>query len=168
MLKIRRINNTDILSNDPEKLSKWYHETLGLPYVAKWDDKVGIASLTAGDYELFFLKTNNPKHAPRRGMDLDNEPGGQVCFAFEVEDADQAVKDLGDKVEWASEVLYFEHPNKKGWSYRYAHFYDPDGNMLLVTEPRNMPELEADKSSQASDEEIRRVYSRREPLPAKR
>jgi isopenicillin-N N-acyltransferase-like protein len=168
MLKIRRTDNFDIVTPDPEKLATWYHETLGLPWIQKWDPGLELAAVTAGDLDIFFLQTDSKERGFHYGGDPDHEPGGHMSLGFEVEDCEQAVKDLGDKVKWVSPVHHWEHPYKKGWSYSYVYFYDPEGNMLHLTEPRNMPELESAESSTASGVAVRRAYESRESLPPKR
>jgi glyoxylase I family protein len=167
MLRIRRTDNFDIVTPDPEKLSTWYHETLGLPWLQKWDPELGLAAVSAGDLDIFFLKTDSEKHGFRY-KDPDHDPGGHMSLGFEVEDTKQAVKELGKKVEWAGPVHDYEFPDSGGWFYSYVHFYDPEGNMLHLTEPRNMPELAPDESPSASGEIVRRFYANRETLPPRR
>jgi len=164
MLKIRRTDNYDIVTMDPEKLATWYHETLGLPWLQRWDPELELAAVSAGDLDIFFLQTDSKEHDARRS-DADHDAGGHMSLGFEVEDCNQAVKELGDRVEWVGPVHFFEFPDKNGWSYSYVHFYDPDGNMLHLTEPRQMPALESDEPSLASTDALRRVYDNRESLP---
>ena len=65
-------------------------------------------------------------------MNPDNAPGYD-SIAFEVDDLDEAIAALDGKVEWVDEQIEWKHPN--GTWYRYRPFFDPDGNMLYVTEP---------------------------------
>ena len=167
MIKIRRSDNCDIVSPDPERLATWYHKTLGLPWLKKWDAELGMAAVTVGNFDIFFLKTNSKDRGFKYTGDPENEPAGPMSLGFMVEDCRQAVSELKDQVEWATELHDFEFPNSNGWLYSYLHFYDPDGNMLHLTEPRNMPELEDNGSPSAASEIIRKRYADREPLAPK-
>jgi isopenicillin-N N-acyltransferase-like protein len=50
-------------------------------------------------------------------------------YAFAVDDLDQAIVEFDRRgVTWAAEIV--ESP----W-YRYRSFYDPDGNLMHLTQP---------------------------------
>ncbi len=132
-MKLKRIDNMDILTKDVDKLVDFYHGLLGLqfhlPYVAadEW------AAIDAGNLTIYIFKSEVGEHAPRRTeVNLENAPGYD-SFAFEIDDLDEAIAELDGKVEWVSEIVDWHHPS--GAWYRYRPFFDPDGNMLYVTEP---------------------------------
>lgn len=134
MLKLKRLDNMDILSNDVQRLVDFYHGTLGLgfflPYVAdeKW------AAIEMGNVTLYLFHTTNTAPVERRtAKNLEDKPGFD-SFAFEVENLDEAMAFLDGKVEWVTaDPIEWQHPN--GTRYRYRPMFDPDGNMLYVTEP---------------------------------
>ncbi|VXC15030.1 conserved hypothetical protein [Pseudomonas sp. 8AS] len=134
MLKLKRLDNMDILTNDVQRLVDFYHGTLGLgfflPYVAeeKW------AAIEMGNVTLYIFHTTNPAPVERRtAVNLEDKPGFD-SFAFEVEILDEAIAYLDGKVEWVTaEPIEWQHPN--GTHYRYRPMFDPDGNMFYVTEP---------------------------------
>ncbi|MNR27240.1 Glyoxalase-like domain protein [compost metagenome] len=122
----------DILTNDVQRLVDFYHGTLGLgfflPYVAeeKW------AAIEMGNVTLYiFHTTNTTPVEPRTAVNLEDKPGLD-SFAFEVENLDEAIAYLSGKVEWVTaEPIEWQHPNGT----HYRPMFDPDGNMLYVTEP---------------------------------
>ena len=138
MLKLARIDNMDILTHDVQALVDFYHGVLGLPFHLPYepsdDPAEQWAAIDAGNLTIYIFRCLPGEHAPKRTeVNLDNVPGYD-SFAFHVEDLDQALAELDGRVEWVTEeIITWKHPS--GTWYRYRPFYDPDGNMLYVTEP---------------------------------
>ena len=131
--QLKHVDNLDILCTDADLLAHFYTETLGLEFFLPYEPGQGWASVDAGNLTIYIF-TGKGAHEPRRTPDnAENRPGFD-SFAFEVDDLDAAITELtGRGVEWAGDVTRWDHPN--GTWYRYRPFYDPEGNMLYVTEP---------------------------------
>jgi isopenicillin-N N-acyltransferase-like protein len=133
MLKLQRIDNMDILTHDVARLVDFYHRVLGLPFHLPYEPEEDWAAIDFGNLTLYIFKSEVGEHAPRRtAVNPENAPGID-SFAFEVADLDEAEAALDANVEWVDERIEWKHPN--GTWYRYRPFYDPDGNMLYITEP---------------------------------
>jgi catechol 2,3-dioxygenase-like lactoylglutathione lyase family enzyme len=133
-LALKRIDNMDILTHDVPRLVAFYHDLLGLPFHLPYDDPEEWAAIDLGNLTLYIFRSQVGEHAGRRtAVNPENAPGYD-SMAFEVDDLDAALAELEGRVEWAAqEPIHWEHPS--GTWYRYRPFYDPDGNMLYVTEP---------------------------------
>jgi isopenicillin-N N-acyltransferase-like protein len=131
---LKRIDNLDILCRDVGAMVAFYHDALGLPFLLPYVPEEEWAAIEAGNLTIYIFKSEVGEHAPRRTpVNAENAPGFD-SFAFEVDDLDEAVAELDGKVTWASdEVIEWRHPS--GTWYRYRPFYDPEDNMLYVTEP---------------------------------
>lgn len=133
MLKLKRIDNMDILTKDVDRLVAFYHGTLGLDFQLPYEPAQEWAAIDLGNLTLFIFASEKGEHPGRRtAVNADNAPGLD-SFAFEVEDLDEAEAALEGMVEWVDERIEWKHPS--GTWYRYRPFFDPDGNMLYVTEP---------------------------------
>lgn len=133
MLKLKRIDNMDILTKDVQRLVDFYHGTLGLPFYLPYEPEQEWAAIDFGNLTLYIFRSEVGEHAPRRtAVNADNAPG-MDSFAFEVDDLDASEAYLDGKVDWVDERIEWKHPN--GTWYRYRPFFDPDGNMLYITEP---------------------------------
>lgn len=133
MLTLKRIDNMDILTRDVGRLVDFYHHTLGLPFYLPYEPEEEWAAIDFGNLTLYIFKSEVGDHAPRRtAVNAENAPGVD-SFAFEVDDLDAAEAAIDGKVEWVDERIEWKHPS--GTWYRYRPFYDPDGNMLYITEP---------------------------------
>ncbi|UQX89212.1 VOC family protein [Jatrophihabitans telluris] len=134
MIALKRIDNMDILTHDVARLVDFYHGVLGLSFYLPYQAEEEWAAIDAGNLTLYVFKSEVGEHAPRRTeINPDNAPGLD-SFAFEVDDLDEALQQLQGKVVWVTEeTITWKHPN--GTWYRYRPFYDPDGNMLYITEP---------------------------------
>lgn len=133
MLNLRRIDNMDILTHDVGRLVDFYHGVLGLPFHLPYEAEEEWAAIDFGNLTLYIFKSEVGEHAPRRtAVNPENVPGLD-SFAFEVDNLDEAEAALDGKVEWVDDRIEWKHPS--GTWYRYRPFYDPDGNMLYVTEP---------------------------------
>ena len=83
---------------------------------------------------IYIFESEVGEHEPRRTPVNADNPPGLDSFALTVEDLDAAVAWLDGKgIEWAGDVIEWRH--ESGRWYRYRPFYDPDGNMVYVTEP---------------------------------
>jgi predicted enzyme related to lactoylglutathione lyase len=134
MPKLKRIDNLDILTSDVGPLVTFYTEVLGLGFLLPYAEDEEWAAIDAGNLTIYIFKSEVGEHAPRRTAINPENPPGFDSIAFDVDDLDEALADLEGKVEWAHpEVITWEHPS--GVWYRYRPFYDPDGNMVYVTEP---------------------------------
>jgi len=137
VLNLLRIDNMDILCKDVQPMVDFYHGTLGLPFLLPYQPEEEWAAIEAGNVTIYIFKSEVGEHEPRRTpINPENAPGFD-SFAFEIADLDEAVAALDGKVEWASdEVITWRHPG--GTWYRYRPFYDPEGNMIYVTEPHKV------------------------------
>jgi isopenicillin-N N-acyltransferase-like protein len=137
MLKLKRVDNMDIVTNDVQRLVDFYIGTLGLRFFLPYVPGQGWAAIDLGNLTLYLLKTELGDHAPRRaGFSAENPPGLD-SFAFEVEDLGAAIAELDGRVEWVTpQIGTWRHPS--GTHYRFRAFYDPDGNKLFVTEPHKV------------------------------
>lgn len=131
-----RIDNVDLLCNDLEATVAFYHEVIGLPYFLPYEPDQGWAALDAGNLTLYIFATTNTEREPRRTTANEINRPGWDSLAFETEDLDATIAELDDKVEWADDVIKWEHPS--GTWYRYRPIYDPEGNMFYVTEPHKV------------------------------
>jgi isopenicillin-N N-acyltransferase-like protein len=137
MLNLLRIDNMDILCKDVPAMVDFYHGTLGLPFLLPYQPEEEWAAVEAGNVTIYIFKSEVGEHEPRRTPVNPENPPGLDSFAFEIADLDDAVAALDGKVSWASdEVITWRHPS--GTWYRYRPFYDPEGNMVYVTEPHKV------------------------------
>jgi catechol 2,3-dioxygenase-like lactoylglutathione lyase family enzyme len=134
LVRLRRIDNLDILCKDVQALVDFYHGKLDLPFLLPYEPEEGWAAIDAGNLTIYIFRSDVGERARRRTPINPDNPPGLDSFAFEVDDLDEAILDLDGEVEWASdEIITWEHPSGR-W-YRYRPFYDPEGNMLYVHEP---------------------------------
>jgi glyoxylase I family protein len=137
MLKLKRIDNMDILTPNVHRLVDFYHGVLGLPFFLPYQREEHWAAIDTGNLTLYIFRTTNPTPNPRRTAVNLEDPPGFDSFAFEVDDLDEAVAALEGKVRWVTdEPIEWRHPS--GTHYRYRPMFDPDGNMLYVTEPHKV------------------------------
>lgn len=134
MLRLKRIDNMDILTHNVQRLVDFYHGLLGLPFHLPYVADEEWAAIDLGNLTLYIFTSETGEHAPRRTeVNGDNAPGLD-SFAFEVDNLDIAYAELDGRVEWVcDDEIVWKHPS--GTWYRYRPFYDPDGNMLYITEP---------------------------------
>jgi len=137
MLKLKRIDNMDILTPNVQRLVDFYHGVLGLPFFLPYQREEHWAAIDTGNLTLYIFRTMNATPNPRRTAVNLEDPPGFDSFAFEVDDLDDAVAALEGKVRWVTnEPIEWRHPS--GTHYRYRPMFDPDGNMLYVTEPHKV------------------------------
>ena len=134
MLKLKRVDNMDILTPNVQRLVDFYHGTLGLPFFLPYAAEERWAAIDTGNLTLYLFHTEHAGQVERRtAVNLEDAPGFD-SFAFEVDNLDEAVAHLDGQVEWVTErAIEWQHPS--GTRYRYRPMFDPDGNMLYVTEP---------------------------------
>jgi isopenicillin-N N-acyltransferase-like protein len=134
-VRLKRIDNMDIYTNNLPRLVEFYTGTLGLKFFLPYQPAQGWASIDFGNLTLYMFEANQGEHAPPRPG--DRRVPGIDAFAFEVDDVDAAVQALEGKVSWCQPAIQlWSHPS--GTHYRYRAFYDPDGNKLYVTEPHKV------------------------------
>jgi glyoxylase I family protein len=137
MLKLKRIDNMDILTTNVQRLVDFYHGILGLPFFFPYQPEERWAALEAGNLTLYIFETTNTEPVTRRTAVNAKDRPGFDSFAFEVDDLDAAIRDLTGKVQWVvDQPIEWRHPS--GTHYRYRPMFDPDGNMFYVTEPHKV------------------------------
>src|SRR5262245_64363032 len=85
MLKLKRIDNLDILCRDLEAVATFYHDTLGLEYFLPYQPELGWAALSAGNLTMYLFQTDVGEHAPWRTAINEENPPGLDSIAFDVE-----------------------------------------------------------------------------------
>jgi catechol 2,3-dioxygenase-like lactoylglutathione lyase family enzyme len=131
-----RLDNLDILCKDADRMARFYNGVLGLPFFLPYEPGQGWVSIQAGDVTIYVFETREREREPRRTPDNETNRPGFDSFAFAVDDLDATIAVLDEEVEWAGEETRWEHPD--GTWYRYRAFYDPEGNMIYVTEPHKV------------------------------
>ncbi len=148
MPTLKRIDNMDILTHDVDRLVEFYHGVLDLPFHLPYEKDEEWAAIDLGNVTLYIFKSEVGEHAPRRtAINPDNAPGYD-SMAFEVDDLDAAEAELDGRVEWVDARIEWKHPS--GTWYRYRPFFDPDGNMLYITEPHPSETITANVSASVS------------------
>jgi predicted enzyme related to lactoylglutathione lyase len=137
MLGLKRIDNMDILCKDFLAVVDFYHRNLELPFFLPYSPEKGWAAIDAGNLTIYIFKTDVGTHAPTRTPINEENPPGIDSIAWEVDDLDATIQALEGRVEWASDEIISWHHESGTW-YRYRPFYDPEGNMLYVTEPHKV------------------------------
>jgi glyoxylase I family protein len=125
-LKLRRLDNIDVLCVDLDQMVPFYRDVIGLPFVLPYVRSEGWAGFQAGDVSIFLIEING--EAPLRRVPGAG-PAGIESFAFAVDDLEEAIAELdAHGVTWAAETV------ASPW-YRYRSLYDPEGNLVHVTVP---------------------------------
>lgn len=133
-LNLKRMDNFDILTRDVQGLVDFYHGTLGLPFFLPYEREEKWASIDLGNVVLYIFHTTHDSVVRRRSSVNLEDPVGMDSFAFEIDNLDDTMAALDGRVEWLhDEITTWQHPS--GVWYRYRPFFDPDGNMIYVTEP---------------------------------
>jgi len=113
---IRRIWDITLTVADLKKAVDFYENTLNLQKKYAFSDYAGF---DCGGIEIG-LKTWGEMERPRRG-----EP----CINFAVDDIGETYESLKDKG-----VIFEEEPRDTQWGGKIALFYDPDFNILQITQ----------------------------------
>lgn len=139
VVKIKGIDNLDLLVSDVAKTVDFYHGVLGLELSLPYTPGDDSAVIDTGNVSIFIFKAGEGEHAPRRRPALipDNPPGFDA-IAFQVDDLDEAMAELGDRVEWATEKPFEWNDPGGSWSL-FRPMYDPEGNMVYLTQMHRVP-----------------------------
>ncbi|HEY5854616.1 MAG TPA: carcinine hydrolase/isopenicillin-N N-acyltransferase family protein, partial [Aldersonia sp.] len=110
-LRLKRIDNMDILTHDVDRLVEFYHGTLGLGFFLPYERDERWAAIDLGNVTLYIFESRVGEHEPRRtAVNAENAPGYD-SFAFEVDNLDEAEAALDGRVEWVDERIEWKHPN---------------------------------------------------------
>ena len=146
MLKLRRLDNMDIVVNDFPAMVHFYQNVLGLPlHPHGYEPEKGWAMFMCGDVDLVLLSVPDADCAERRRTaNYAEDPAGVHSFAAQVDDIDEAMAALDEHgIEWAGDLNVYgagefldEVPgdNFEGIWYRFRSFYDPEGNVMHICE----------------------------------
>ena len=146
MLKLRRLDNMDIVVNDFPAMVAFYKNVLGLPlHPHGYEPEKGWAMFTCGDVDLVLLSVPDADRAERRRTaNYAEDPAGVHSFAAQVDDIDEAITALdAHGIEWAGDLNVYgagefldEVPGDdfEGIWYRFRSFYDPEGNVMHICE----------------------------------
>ena len=146
MLKLKRLDNMDIVVNDFATMVDFYRNVLGLPlHPHGYEPEKGWAMFMCGDVDLVLLSVPDADRGERRRTANYNEdPAGVHSFAAEVDDIDEAIAALDRHgITWAGETNIYgageflgEVPGDDfaGIWYKFRSFYDPEGNVMHICE----------------------------------
>jgi len=146
MLKLKRLDNMDIVVKDFATMVDFYRNVLGLPlHPHGYEPEKGWAMFMCGDVDLVLLSVPDADRGERRRTANYNEdPAGVHSFAAEVDDIDEAIAALDRHgITWAGETNIYgageflgEAPGDDfaGIWYKFRSFYDPEGNVMHICE----------------------------------
>ena len=146
MLKLKRLDNMDIVVNDFATMVDFYRNVLGLPlHPHGYEPDKGWAMFMCGDVDLVLLSVPDADRGERRRTANYNEdPAGVHSFAAEVDDIDEAIAALDEHgITWAGDTNIYgageflgEVPGDDfaGIWYKFRSFYDPEGNVMHICE----------------------------------
>ena len=146
MLKLRRLDNMDIVVNDFPAMVDFYKNVLGLPlHPHGYEPEKGWAMFMCGDVDLVLLSVPGADRGERRRTaNYAEDPAGVHSFAAQVDDIDEAIAALDQHgIEWAGDTNIYgagdflhEIPGDDfaGIWYRFRSFYDPEGNVMHICE----------------------------------
>ncbi len=146
MLKLKRLDNMDIVVNDFATMVDFYQNVLGLPlHPHGYEPEKGWAMFMCGDVDLVLLSVPDADRGERqRTADYNEDPAGVHSFAAEVDDIDEAIAALDRHgITWAGETNIYgageflgEVPGDDfaGIWYKFRSFYDPEGNVMHICE----------------------------------
>lgn len=145
MLTLKRLDNICVVVRDFAAMVNFYREVLGFELVpANHRPEKGWAMFSCGNMDVVLLASPEGGPPQRRTSAYWGNPAGLDSFAFEVEDIDDAMAELDAAgIEWAGDLVIYANgevlleipEHVEGIWYRYRSFYDPEGNMLHLTEP---------------------------------
>ena len=107
MLKLRRLDNMDIVVNDFPAMVHFYQNVLGLPlHPHGYEPEKGWAMFMCGDVDLVLLSVPDADRAERRRTaNYAEDPAGVHSFAAQVDDIDEAMAALDEHgIEWAGDL----------------------------------------------------------------
>lgn len=146
MLKLKRLDNMDIVVRDFPTMVDFYKNVLGLPlHPHGYEPEKGWAMFMCGDVDVVLLSVPHADRGERqRTANYTEDPAGVHSFAAQVEDIDDAIAALDEhKIEWAGDLKVYgagqfldEVPGDdfEGIWYRFRSFYDPEGNVMHICE----------------------------------
>ena len=146
MLRLRRLDNTDIVVNDFPAMVDFYKNVLGLPlHPHGYEPDKGWAMFMCGDVDLVLLSVPDADRAERRRTaNYAEDPAGLHSFAAQVDDIDEAIAALDEHgIEWAGDTNVYgageflegiPGDDFDGIWYRFRSFYDPEGNVMHICE----------------------------------
>lgn len=146
MLKIKRLDNMDIVVKDFPAMVDFYKNVLGLPmHPYGYEPEKGWAMFMCGDVDLVLLSVPDaPCDEHQRTGNYVEDPAGVHSFAMQVDNIDEAIVELDKhQVEWAGDMNVYgagafleELPGDDyaGIWYRFRSFYDPEGNVTHLCE----------------------------------
>ena len=146
MLKLRRLDNMDIVVNDFATMVDFYRDVLGLPlHPHGYEPEKGWAMFMCGDVDLVLLSVPDADRGERqRTANYNEDPAGVHSFAAEVDDIDEAIAALDRHgITWAGDLNIYgagefleDTPGDDfaGIWYRFRSFYDPEGNVMHICE----------------------------------
>ena len=146
MLKLKRLDNMDIVVNDFATMVDFYQNVLGLPlHPHGYEPEKGWAMFMCGDVDLVLLSVPDADRGERqRTANYNEDPAGVHSFAAEVDDIDEAIAALDEHgITWAGDTNIYgageflgEVPGDDfaGIWYKFRSFYDPEGNVMHICE----------------------------------
>lgn len=146
MLRLRRLDNMDIVVKDFPAMVDFYKNVLGLPlHPHGYEPDKGWAMFMCGDVDLVLLSVPDADRGERRRTaNYAEDPAGVHSFAAQVDDIDEAIAALDEHgIEWAGDLNVYgagefldEVPGDdfEGIWYRFRSFYDPEGNVMHICE----------------------------------
>ena len=146
MLKLRRLDNIDIVVKDFQAMVDFYHTVLGPPLHPHGSEpEKGWAMFMCGDVDLVLLSVPDADRSERRRpANYNADPAGLHSFAAQVDDIDEAIAALDEHgIEWAGDLNIFgagefleaaPGDDFDGIWYRFRSFYDPEGNVMHICE----------------------------------
>ncbi len=130
-MKLKRIDNIDVLCRDLEPMVAFYRDVLGLEFCLPYERSEGWAGFSAGNLDIMIIESSNGTHPGPRSAANEDAPAGFDSFAFEVDDLDEAISYFdGLGVSWAADVV------SSDW-YSYRGMHDPEGNLVYVCVPKH-------------------------------
>src|SRR5579872_1370861 len=127
-VRLKRLDNIDVLCTDVERMVAFYGGVLGLELRLPYHRGQGWAGYRAGDVVIYLIEEAAGAHPEPRRTGGANPPGID-SFAFEVDELDTAIAHFDELgVRWAGEIVQSEF-------YRYRGLHDPEGNLVYLTEP---------------------------------
>lgn len=145
-LKLRRLDNIDVVVNDFPRMVAFYRDVLGLPlHPHGYEPERGWAMFLCGDVDLVLLSVPDADRAERpRTSNYEQDPAGVHSFAAQVDDLDEAIAALdAHDVRWAGDTVVYgagrvldavPGDDFDGIWYRFRSFYDPEENVMHVCE----------------------------------
>ena len=158
MLKLKRLDNMDIVVNDFPKMVDFYKNVLGLPlHPHGYEPEKGWAMFMCGDTDLVLLSVPDaPRDKHQRTGNYVQDPAGVHSFAMQVEDIDEAIAELDKhQIQWAGETNVYgaggfldgiPGDDFEGIWYRFRSFYDPEGNVTHICEVHPPPGFDRSKA----------------------